>query len=635
MALISNPPTNKSIFQFPPNFPNGQVSDAWTAWFQEVQANNYVFPAAQTGFALGWDAGGNLVNVPNTGADQTAAWTAADNAIRSDLAATTGAGLVGYLAPYTGAQARTQSKKNSDMLSAFDFMTTAEIADVQSGAMTLDVTAPLQAAITACGNLGRILWLPQGYYLVTDAAAVGGYCLKVTRPITIIGEGFYSAIVPKSTVGSTADTLVIEPSPLYFGKSLLQNFTIGNPNTGSRYGNGGVALVTNVAGSNAPKFTMRDMAIYQGSYASGGHAFRHVNTPANNVNGGMYGACIENCILQGGVRLESSGDSNVFQKNIVSGTNIGFYWSLIAGASCLNIEYNNITATGGAFKGDLGPRTVIRHNNIEMASGAGSNGAIADFNGANGVSYQCVFESNHIAAFGTSTVTACVRVKNMNGMDIGKNTFLSGAASLVTAINIVDGSAQNVRVHPNTYNGAFTVAAYNAGTTYAVGDYVSKIGYNWISLQAGNIGHTPETSPTWWQLTSGPKILDAGQGTCGVIKPLPALQNSWVYYGSSRSFPLMYKDCNGVVHLQGAISTGTATAGTTLLSLPVGFRPKLLLPFTVYNVGGVTNGLGNVFVYGTGAGAGEVTIQNGGNTLLSLDGISFLADGLADGVSAE
>ena len=100
MTLISNPPSSRSIFQYPPNFPNGQVSEVWLAWFQEVRANNFVFPPPVTGFALGWDANGNLVNVPNTGADQTAAWTAADNAIRSDLAssvnAAKGPALIGF-----------------------------------------------------------------------------------------------------------------------------------------------------------------------------------------------------------------------------------------------------------------------------------------------------------------------------------------------------------------------------------------------------------------------------------------------------------------------------------------------------------------------------------------------------------
>lgn len=49
------------------------------------------------------------------------------------------------------------------------------------------------------------------------------------------------------------------------------------------------------------------------------------------------------------------------------------------------------------------------------------------------------------------------------------------------------------------------VAAYAAGTTYALGQqvYVAADMRVYESLQAGNIGHTPATSPTWW-LDVGP-----------------------------------------------------------------------------------------------------------------------------------
>jgi hypothetical protein len=41
---------------------------------------------------------------------------------------------------------------------------------------------------------------------------------------------------------------------------------------------------------------------------------------------------------------------------------------------------------------------------------------------------------------------------------------------------------------------------FNAGTTYALGARVTRSGLHRLyeSLQAGNAGHTPETSPDWW-----------------------------------------------------------------------------------------------------------------------------------------
>lgn len=180
MTLISNPPENKSIFKYPPNFPNGQVSDTWIAWFQEVRANNLVYPTPAVGFALGWDSDGNLANVPNTGAEQTAAWTAADavvtsafqaadvvvtNAaaaavalVRSDNANTSnqalGDALIGVNQPFAGAVARTQHDKNIEWVSVKDF-----------GAIGDGVTDDTLAIKAACA-VGKSLLFPEGNYLV-------------------------------------------------------------------------------------------------------------------------------------------------------------------------------------------------------------------------------------------------------------------------------------------------------------------------------------------------------------------------------------------------------------------------------------------------------------------------------------
>ncbi len=39
---------------------------------------------------------------------------------------------------------------------------------------------------------------------------------------------------------------------------------------------------------------------------------------------------------------------------------------------------------------------------------------------------------------------------------------------------------------------------WSSGTTYALGAIVSYNGLRWESLQATNLNHTPDTSPTWW-----------------------------------------------------------------------------------------------------------------------------------------
>lgn len=86
-------------------------------------------------------------------------------------------------------------------------------------------------------------------------------------------------------------------------------------------------------------------------------------------------------------------------------------------------------------------------------------------------------------------------------------------------------------------------AAYSAGTTYAEGDRVILTSTHRIyeSLQAGNTGHAPDTSPTWWldvAPTNRWAMFDAeyGTGTALGTSPLrvvlaPAYANSLALLG--------------------------------------------------------------------------------------------------------
>lgn len=54
------------------------------------------------------------------------------------------------------------------------------------------------------------------------------------------------------------------------------------------------------------------------------------------------------------------------------------------------------------------------------------------------------------------------------------------------------------------------------------------------------------------------------------IKPL--LQNGWLFQGAVRDISY-YKDEIGQVRLTGEVSSGIATNGTIILTMPVGYRP--------------------------------------------------------------
>jgi len=66
--------------------------------------------------------------------------------------------------------------------------------------------------------------------------------------------------------------------------------------------------------------------------------------------------------------------------------------------------------------------------------------------------------------------------------------FATTVAELESLILSAENAAQVVNFDGN----------YNAGTTYAAGRTVLYSGLYYVSLQAGNTGNTPASSPAWW-----------------------------------------------------------------------------------------------------------------------------------------
>ena len=95
----------------------------------------------------------------------------------------------------------------------------------------------------------------------------------------------------------------------------------------------------------------------------------------------------------------------------------------------------------------------------------------------------------------------------------------------------------------------------------------------------------------------------------------PTFENSWVNSGGSVNPAGYMKDSLGFVHLRGSVKTGTA--GTAIFTLPAGYRPAYKeVQVTVEN-----GAIASIDIEADGL----VSNQIGGNTALSLDGITFKA----------
>ncbi len=451
--------------------------------------------------------------------------------------------------------------QNPDVLNPFMFGAKGDNAT--------DDTAAIQACYDAVptGGTMRIPAAPGLAYIISRQGS-NGYCLNFSRFVHIRGEGFFSALKP--VAGTTVNTILLKPAPGggYWGMS-WDGLSLGNPFNGTRDGNNGIFIDTQLAGSQLPAPTFTRMNIQKGT-VGGSYGIVHVNSAPNNINGGMYAATFADSVIHNGINLQASGDSIHIERNLISGDGIGVSAGLIAGASELTIIGNNITTNGGQIVISNGSRFRIRDNNIEQQVATTGGTVQVNISATDGTVVNGEIIGNAIIAVTGSNMTANILIgPNAQGTKIDGNSLLNG----------------NV--------GFAGPAIFDQGTQ-------TRIGFN----QYGSNITTP--------------ISPAGPGCMGVPKNL-ALQNGWVTFNGAA--PYAFKDAMGIVHVVGVIASGTVTANTVLFKLPdANFYPAQLLRFAVPSNNGATAVHGEIQIDTSG----NVSIQAGGSPYLGIT-VSFPA----------
>lgn len=439
-----------------------------------------------------------------------------------------GDALVAVKSTKTGSVQRTQHAKNEETYSVKDAGATGDGATADGAA--------LRTAASAFGILGGKIEVPSGIYITN---ATGGSCVAVSTPTSIVGDGgTYTAVNPSSATASD-NTLSVITGTTDHTLQKLQGISLLNPYTGARTGNHGIYLDTQTAARNLPIFRITECQVGQGTNATG-YGIYHLNNGTNNINGGLYGSVFDCNAIKGGIKLENSGDSLNVVHNVITGSGIGVYALLVAGASMLQVQGNNITNNGGAFRVDNGSRFRFLGNNCENigpGATAQNNGAVVNITGATGAIYGGIIAQNHIASFADTDATTLVRLRNCVGTVVENNVILAEDAG---SVGIDVGSdCTNVRIGPNIFG-------------------------------------VPVTT----------RVLDNGVGTMGVIKTATLL-NSWVAFAAGTAALKFIKSADGMVHLYGSIKSGTTTNGTIIATLPAGFRPSEVIraPILVVNAG--------------------------------------------------
>jgi hypothetical protein len=177
----------------------------------------------------------------------------------------------------TGAVERPAQDKMREIVSVFDFMTAAQIADVQAGTALLNVTAAVQATLNTLGTSGGTVYFPPGtYYLLTPVI------MDNINRIHFIGAGPASKIKSPDKVSCFAQT---PSSDVYANDIEFSHLTFtgsygpSSPDYGTPSVVGQTAIYLNTTG------------------ASAGNRIRVHHCNFENMAGGVFATTLSNLVI--------------------------------------------------------------------------------------------------------------------------------------------------------------------------------------------------------------------------------------------------------------------------------------------------------------------------------------------------
>ncbi|WP_217591689.1 glycoside hydrolase family 55 protein [Cohnella sp. GbtcB17] len=426
----------------------------------------------------------------------------------------------------------------------------------------------IQDAITAAGVKGGTVYIPGGDYLINGT---GTELLLITRPIHILGDGFFSRLVVAATVPNTTDVIRISPE-----LGIGWQFGIDSINIIPQEGSKPARHALNIDISTYPQFMSKLLLQNNYFWQLGGNAVKLTN-PKGDPS--LFTSSFENNVFYGGLSLLNAGDSINILGNTITGDNIGVELSQVVGAAKVVVAFNNITAAGGAIRVTEGNQVKILYNQIEqnVPHTSAHQAAISLDGEVNPVVFSQIV-GNNVNGWGyAGHVDYAIKIGNAVSTKISGNTLATGTIG-------------TIKLEPDAT--------------------LTEIGYDNQFL--GSTGF----------IARADAIDDDGVTTLGVEKPA-TLSNGWTDYDPTDFGQASFsRDMNGKVSLDGLIKDGSATAGSVIFQLPEGYRPAKARKFIVSTLEGGVAQIGEIQVLATG----QVLFMSGGNDYLSLNGVSFLVE---------
>lgn len=338
------------------------------------------------------------------GADASAAPV---NVLRLDLADSTnvanGDAMIAFKQPFTGAQPSTVHTKLSSIICAFDFMTPAEIADVQAGTALVDVTTAVQNAL----NAAKLVRFPAGTYKITSS-------LLLNDGQKIMGEG-RTSVTFKAALG--APIFKKASSPATLNGVTIEGITVDNTTSATANGVGfdftsmTATTINDVAANNVTiGYKLYNTSQLEGNLVYSNACVTCIDTDASNPSADVRLEWASLLLSTNGIIIRNGSDRFVVRNGSMTCTNnitvagatpftmlhfesinISSGISFASGASTGRIAWINVVAANAptflAMTGTLGPYDFFGAGTPEGALAAPVGATFRRTNGGAGTSF--------------------------------------------------------------------------------------------------------------------------------------------------------------------------------------------------------------------------------------------------------
>jgi hypothetical protein len=418
------------------------------------------------------------------------------------------------------------------------------------------------SAFQTAGASNASVYVPDGTFSISAN-------VPLTVPKQFAGNGKRTLIQTTGGFGASP-IFTISPPPATDPK----NWTIrdfGVTNNGSATSVFKIDLDT--AGKYVSKLTLQ--RVVSNSAVSTGR-FVELSNTIPNIDG-LFTSVFEDNWSFGGYYLDNVGDSVVFNRNTTTGSGVGYYVNQLGTAANVIIRDGNCTSAGGALDMVKGANLIFEGMQVEcpVAFTGANNAAISIDRPSGGSIYNTKILNNNINTQGNPLY--CVYLDNAVQTIIDGNELYCDVA---TGAHIyIDTGARDTIIGNNKYYNRLTGA---------------------------------ETAPI---------IVNNGVGTFGVWNDATISLAGWTSQGTPSENPLgFFKDRDGTVQFRGRVAGAAAASGSTLFTLPVGFRPNLKA-YQISAFGAVAFARGEVIMLVEATGSVKILTNNA--TSVDLNNFTF------------